>query len=391
MRELPAHPGPHGRLRALNAVARRVVVEADGGSRGNPGPAGYGAVVRDADTGEVLAERKQAIGVDTNNVAEYRGLIAGLEAAAEIGASSVQVRMDSKLVVEQVSGRWQVKNERLRPLASQAAVLRRSFADITFEWIPREHNRHADRLANEAMDEAAGRPRSGAPARATPPGAADPAPSLSWVPPTGPATRLLLVRHGATEHTAEQRFSGRIDVPLTAIGVRQVEQVADRMAALADLAFVVTSPLQRARQSADLIADRLGLDVRVVDDLTELDFGAWDGLTYDDVVRRWPEELRAWSTGPDASPSGGESLGALTRRVRRARDGILQALPVGRVVVVSHVTPIKTLLRLALDAPDTMLFRLHLDPASVSIVDYGAAGSTSVRLVNDTGHLDPSD
>ncbi|MEV1146368.1 reverse transcriptase-like protein, partial [Micromonospora sp. NPDC049799] len=102
---------------------RVVVVEADGGSRGNPGPAGYGAVVRDADTGEVLAERSESIGRATNNVAEYRGLIAGLEAAAELGATEVEARMDSKLVVEQMCGRWQIKHPGLRPLAAQAAGL----------------------------------------------------------------------------------------------------------------------------------------------------------------------------------------------------------------------------------------------------------------------------
>ncbi|MDQ1691251.1 MAG: ribonuclease / adenosylcobalamin/alpha-ribazole phosphatase, partial [Pseudonocardiales bacterium] len=145
----------------------KVIVEADGGSRGNPGPAGYGAVVFDATTGEVLAERKQAIGIDTNNVAEYQGLIAGLTAARELGARAVAVRMDSKLVVEQMSGRWQVKHPSMRPLARQAAELRRDFAEITFTWIPREQNKYADRLANEAMDAAAGKPLKSAGTGAT--------------------------------------------------------------------------------------------------------------------------------------------------------------------------------------------------------------------------------
>ena len=133
-----------------------VVVEADGGSRGNPGPAGYGSVVFAADGRTVLAERNESIGVATNNVAEYRGLIAGLQAAAELGATDVAVRMDSKLVVEQMSGRWQIKHPDMRPLARQASELRRAFDRVTFDWIPRERNKHADRLANEAMDAAAG-------------------------------------------------------------------------------------------------------------------------------------------------------------------------------------------------------------------------------------------
>ncbi|GGL97935.1 bifunctional RNase H/acid phosphatase [Micromonospora yangpuensis] len=138
-------------------AGRKVVIEADGGSRGNPGPAGYGAVVRDAATGEVLAERAESIGVATNNVAEYRGLIAGLEAAADAGAAEVDARMDSKLVVEQMCGRWQIKHPGLRPLAAQAAALVGRFDAVRFSWIPRERNKHADALANAAMDVAAGR------------------------------------------------------------------------------------------------------------------------------------------------------------------------------------------------------------------------------------------
>ncbi|MFF3888033.1 reverse transcriptase-like protein, partial [Streptomyces sp. NPDC001914] len=131
---------------------REFIVEADGGSRGNPGPAGYGSVVIDAATGETLAERAEYIGVATNNVAEYRGLIAGLEAARELDATApIRVRMDSKLVVEQMSGRWKIKHPDMKPLAARAAgVLPGS--QVTYEWIPRERNKHADRLANEAMD-----------------------------------------------------------------------------------------------------------------------------------------------------------------------------------------------------------------------------------------------
>jgi orotate phosphoribosyltransferase len=163
-------------------TAESVVVEADGGSRGNPGPAGFGAVVFDAVSGGVLAERAESIGTATNNVAEYRGLIAGLAAAQELGARQVSVRMDSKLVVEQMSGRWQVKHPDLRPLARAANDLRRRFDQITFQWVPREQNRHADRLANEAMDAAAGLTR----ARRTAPPVAS---VVDAVPSSGAAER----------------------------------------------------------------------------------------------------------------------------------------------------------------------------------------------------------
>ena len=139
-------------------MTRRLVVEADGGSRGNPGPAGYGAVVRDPTTGEVLAEVSESIGRATNNVAEYSGLIAGLRAAAGIArGADVEVRMDSKLVVEQMSGRWQIKHPDMRPLAATARETARALGRVSYTWVPRSRNAHADRLANQAMDAAAGK------------------------------------------------------------------------------------------------------------------------------------------------------------------------------------------------------------------------------------------
>lgn len=134
------------------AGARQLVIEADGGSRGNPGPAGYGALVRDAVTGELLAERAGYLGVATNNVAEYTGLLEGLRAAAAVDPGArVHVRMDSRLVVEQMTGAWKIKHDGLRAIAAQArAVL--PAAQVTYEWIPRAENSAADALANEAMD-----------------------------------------------------------------------------------------------------------------------------------------------------------------------------------------------------------------------------------------------
>jgi ribonuclease H / adenosylcobalamin/alpha-ribazole phosphatase len=143
-------------------TGRRLLIEADGGSRGNPGTAGYGAVVRDAVTREVLAELSEPIGRATNNVAEYSGLVAGLRAAGKLApGASAEVRMDSKLVVEQMSGRWQIKHPDLRALAAEARQAARALGRVTYTWIPRERNKHADRLANEAMDSAGGRPGAG--------------------------------------------------------------------------------------------------------------------------------------------------------------------------------------------------------------------------------------
>ena len=120
------------------------IVEADGGSRGNPGPAGYGALVRDPVTGVVLAERSESLGVATNNVAEYNGLIAGLRAAAEIDpGAEIEVRMDSRLVVEQMSGRWKIKHPDMKPLAATAAEAASGFSRVSYTWIPRERNKDA--------------------------------------------------------------------------------------------------------------------------------------------------------------------------------------------------------------------------------------------------------
>jgi probable phosphoglycerate mutase len=142
-------------------TARRLLIQADGGSRGNPGPAGYGAVVLDAVTGEVLAEVNEAIGHATNNVAEYSGLVAGLRAAGKLAPGApAEVRMDSKLVVEQMSGRWKIKHPDLRPLAAEASQLARVLGRVTYTWVPRERNTHADRLANEAMDAVSGRAKA---------------------------------------------------------------------------------------------------------------------------------------------------------------------------------------------------------------------------------------
>ena len=128
-----------------------VRIEADGGSRGNPGPAAYGAVLKDAATGEVIAEKAECIGVATNNVAEYRGLIAGLELYRQYAPEAeLEVRMDSKLVVEQMSGRWKIKHRDMKPLAQRASSLAPS--GTTYTWIPRAQNSDADALLNRALD-----------------------------------------------------------------------------------------------------------------------------------------------------------------------------------------------------------------------------------------------
>ncbi|MFE1832282.1 bifunctional RNase H/acid phosphatase [Streptomyces yangpuensis] len=465
----------------------RFVVEADGGSRGNPGPAGYGAVVLDPASGETLAERAEYIGVATNNVAEYKGLIAGLTAARDLASDAeVLVRMDSKLVVEQMSGRWKIKHPDMKPLAAEAArILPR--AQVTYEWIPRERNKHADRLANEAMDagkrgeqwepsassaalaapsaplapsgppgDAAagaaaaraalaaarggtdmaaargiagadtlfGAPTAGpggagtapatapvsaetgsgtllaepgaadqgltAPAVATATPAAAPAGGQGWGPAMGAPATFVLLRHGETALTPQKRFSGSggSDPELSPAGRRQAAAVAEALAARGTVQTVISSPLLRCRETARAVADRLGLDVTVEQGLREVDFGAWEGLTFAEVQERFPDDLQAWLDSPKAAPTGGgESFAAATRRISATRDRLLAAHAGRTVLLVTHVTPVKILVRLALGAPPESLFRMELSAASLSAVAYYADGNASVRLLNDTSHL----
>lgn len=362
----------------------RVIIEADGGSRGNPGPAGFGCVVWSADHGTVLAEHKQFIGLTTNNVAEYRGLIAGLEEARRLGANEVAVSMDSKLIVEQMNGRWKVKHPGMAELHQQARALASTFDAVTYSWIPRERNKHADRLANEAMDSADGEIT---PSAADPPPGAVAVPPSAWTGNRGGPTRLLLLRHGQTELSVQRRYSGRGNPELTDIGRGQAEDAARYLAQKRGIAAVVSSPLARAHATATMAADALGLTVEVDDDLIETDFGEWEGMTFPEASQRHPELHGRWLRDTSLSAPGGESFDEVQHRVQRARDRIVAHHGPGTVLVVSHVTPIKTLLRLALGAGPTILHRLHLDLASLSIAEFYPDDGASVRLVNDTSYL----
>ena len=374
--------GPRARL-------VKVVVEADGGSRGNPGPAGFGCVVFSADRTTVLAEHKHFIGQTTNNVAEYRGLIAGLEEARRLGANEVAVSMDSKLVVEQMSGRWKVKHPGLAELHQQARALASTFDGVTFGWIPRERNAHADRLANEAMDAAgldAAGPDSAGTAGDPPPDAVAVAPA-DWTGNRGGPTRLLLLRHGQTELSVQRRYSGRGNPELTEVGRSQAADAARYLAQKGGIAAVISSPLHRAHATATAAADALGLSVVIDENLTETDFGEWEGLTFPEAAKSHPDVHGRWLRDTSLAAPGGESFDEGGQRVRRARDRIVAEYPGATVLVVSHVTPIKTLLRLALDAGPSILYRMHLDLASLSIAEFYPDNGASVRLVNDTSYL----
>ena len=369
---------------------RAVVVEADGGSRGNPGNAAYGALLKDADTGELIAERAERIGVATNNVAEYRGLIAGLELYREhADGADLEVRMDSKLVVEQMSGRWKIKHPGMRPLALEANRLAPPGARYT--WMPREQNRHADRLANEALDGPEGRVIGSGPGWAVP-AATPPATPAITPPPTAPwqsdgsPTTLVLVRHGVTEHTRERRFSGRMgsDPGLTEDGRAQVRATADWLAPLvATDPVLLSSPLRRTRESADIVAARLEASYTVEEGLTEAGFGAWEGMSYGEVLKVDPEGLAAWLDDVDRPAGGtGDSLSGMATRMAGTRRRLLERYRGRTVVALTHLTPIKLLAGAVLDLPLQSVFRTEISPASVTVLAWAPDDRAVLRLLN---------
>jgi len=200
-------------------------------------------------------------------------------------------------------------------------------------------------------------------------------------------TVTLLLRHGQTPLSAERRFAGRGDVPLTDAGREQAAAAAARLAQRGGIDVIVTSPLRRARRTAEAVAEATHAPLLVDDDLAEADFGKWEGLTFAEAGAQWPEEMAAWLASADAAPPGGESFATVARRVLSALERLLDNHAGRTAVLVSHVTPIKTLACRALLAPPAAMFRIHLDVASLSEVDWFADGPALVRSLNDTAHL----
>jgi broad specificity phosphatase PhoE/ribonuclease HI len=368
----------------------RLVVEADGGSWGNPGPAAYGALVRDAETGAVLAETAEVIGSTTNNVAEYRGLLAGLTLAVELDPDAeVEVRMDSKLVVEQMAGRWKIKHPDLRPLAQQASLV---FPDgvAGWTWVPRERNRRADTLVNAALDGRLDQVMA-QPAQPAQPAQVEPVASR---PPAAPvlsrsdaAATVLFLRHGRTADNVSRRFAGPrtgdgvVEVGLDEVGRHQAAVVAAALSD-ADVAGIVSSPRRRARETADVVAGALGLGVTIDPAFADFDPGGWDGRTSDEVRVSHPAWHAAWSVSPDVAPPDGESVRAVQARVLASIGALLSRYGGRRVLVVSHAVPIGTALTAALEAPLTTALRLHIANGSLSVVRYPVDGPPRIETVS---------
>lgn len=392
-------------------MARSLIVEADGGSRGNPGPAAFGAVVRDAATGNILTEVAGYLGHTTNNVAEYRGTIAGLEQAKALDPTAVvEVRLDSKLVVEQMTGRWKIKHPQMRDLAIAARNVL-PVGQVSYIWVPRERNALADGLVNEMLDLAITTGEREILRRKAEPseqldlsdvvGSAEESHLRAMAAEERPANRLIgwadvgsptmtvMARHGATQFSLEKRFSGRggRDVPLAPLGEQQAAAMAIELEERGGADVIVASPLLRTQQTARIVAERLGLPVHVEEGFAECAFGEWDGRTFSEVQRRWPVQIDEWLASTQVAPPGGESFAAVRDRVNAARMRVVEQFPRQRIIVVSHVTPIKVMVALAIDAPLHTLFRMELAPCSITTLAWFADGNASMFGFNEAAHV----
>ena len=381
------------KLSSLPGALMKLIIEADGGSRGNPGMSGAGAVVIDGATGNILREISEAVGIATNNVAEYSALIFALEAAFEIDpAAEIEVRMDSKLVVEQMSGRWKIKHPDMLSLGARVQQLING-KSVEFVWIPREQNVLADALANKAMD---GEPAAAAAAvefnHAAPSSIRAPHSSVT------DATTLIMVRHGRTALTEGRKISGGDgeNPDLSELGNKDASDVAlelSRVGVSGPFSFlerpaaVIHSPVKRAAQTATKIAQKLGAEQVELAYLREIGFGDWDGLTHEELFVGHEEHYQRWRGSYEVAPPNGESLKDFDVRVNRSLDFILENFAGKTVVVVAHVMPIRGLLRIANDASVAGFWRVDLGPASISIARFWGREGAEIVCVNSTSHL----
>lgn len=359
-------------------MARRFLLTADGGSRGNPGPAGYGSVI--TENGSIIAELYDFIGIATNNVAEYSGLIAGLTAINAIDpAATIDVKMDSKLVVEQMSGRWQIKHADMRALA-QTARAAHTPALVSYTWIPRDENSHADRLANKALDQQAG----GGEVIQIRKNYLTERLLTSEV-----STTIFLIRHGETPLTPMKKFSGDglLNPQLTEEGLAQAELVAQAVAAL-NPEVIIASPLNRTKQTAEALSRATGLPVNYEDAWLECSFGIWDGMSIDEVKEKYPADYQSWVSSTGFAPPQGESYDAVAMRIDEALEKIVAMYPSQRVAVVTHNGTIKTAAKLAIGSPADSIFHIDISPCSITTLSiWPSDGLRALRTLNEQSHL----
>lgn len=362
-----------------------IIAYADGASRGNPGLASYGAVIYQDDM--EIARLNGALGIATNNVAEYSGVIAILEhTATHFPNSELHVRMDSKLVVEQLSGRWKIKSPDMAQLAIKARSLIGN-RKVTFEWVPREQNSVADALANQALD--APNESRFEPALAMTQPKSIRAPRQSVEP-----TTVFAIRHGHTQSTESGLISGSSDDPsLSELGFQEADAVAAILPELArrfDLALpskVIHSTQLRATQTARAVAESLNAGMHSSERLREISFGDWERYSMGELERDISHEIENWRGSMTQKPPGGESVADLENRVLAELTEQILANPGGSIAVVAHMMPMRAIARKALVAGVDVSWSLQFQPASVSIYRFFGTEFAETFTLNYCAHL----
>lgn len=209
----------------------------------------------------------------------------------------------------------------------------------------------------------------------------DASPKRGWVPVVAAPSTLVLVRHGVTEHTLGKLFSGGLassNPPLNDTGREQARATGEWLAPLSGtFDALVSSPVRRTRETAEILAQFLDLEIAEEPGIAEMEFGTWDGMSFTEVHEKHPDELSSWLGDLESAPHGGESFREVEKRVLEGRDRLVSSYAGQTVVAVSHVTPIKTLVADALGAPLDAVYRMELAPASVTVISYFKGGPDS--------------
>lgn len=366
-----------------------IFLYADGASRGNPGLAAYGVHVQD-DAGVAVADFGEAIGIATNNQAEYAGVIAGLRYLTSTSYRDITIRMDSKLVIEQLAGRWKINNPQLRELAEQARELLSEFR-YTLQWIPREDNGLADANANAALDSgdfssvstsqlelASVQPRSIRAPR-------------QYLEPT----TVVVVRHGHTINTEKNLISGGdgTDPALSALGEREARAAAQviptllEQFSLPEAQVVIHSPMLRTTQTADEIAKSLEIEAIADSRLKEIGFGDWEMMEMAVLETDELELVRAWRGSLTVRPPGGESVLDMQSRVWEALSDAIENYRGGCVVFSTHMMPTRAVAAAAMRGSENVHFNINSSPGGISVYRFFGMEFAEIFTINYCAHL----
>ncbi|MEY3326847.1 MAG: hypothetical protein RL044_800 [Actinomycetota bacterium] len=366
-----------------------IFLYADGASRGNPGLAAYGVHIEDQG-GATIADFGEALGVATNNQAEYAAVVAGLRYLSTTSYREITIRMDSKLVIEQLAGRWKINNPQLRELADQAKELLRDL-EFWLEWIPREQNYKADANANSALDSgnftsntevylelSSVQPRSIRAPR-------------QFVEPT----TVVVVRHGHTINTEKNLISGGdgTDPELSQLGLNEAQGAAREIPklliqfSLPDAAAVIHSPMVRTTQTAEIIAKQLSLDTVSDARLKEIGFGDWEMMEMAMLETDAIEQVAAWRGSLSVKPPNGESVLDMQGRVWDSLSDIIENYRGSTAIVATHMMPTRAFAAAALKGSQNVYFNINSSPGGISIYRFFGMEFAEIFTINYCAHL----